>query len=298
MKTYLEFLQEFKPVCFINFDYEIEGSTGFKVNFGEKMREEFPNAQFIKNTEINFYKNKILANNKPLENYSLIFFGPVGDQYENYILVENYCKEHNIPFLPYGCPPHKNNKFLQSQLFSKNNLPIPQTLTGIAKDMDLNFIENEFEFPLVLKIAHSSQGKGVELVDGPNMLKLRLKELGKEPVIIQNKIPNIGDYRIYFLGNDFIFSVKRTPAKGEFRSNISLGGSWKKCTLDVEPLNIARKAHRTMGFYASGVDLMQCKKSKKWYILEVNAAPQFTMSKKTTKNVLNLIIKDIKKYRR
>lgn len=298
MKTYLEFLQEYKPVCFINFDYDLGKDQGFTMNIGEIMRSEFPNAEFYKNTEIALYNDKVLAGQKPLEEFSLIFFGPVGEQYKNFTLVENYCKEKMIPFLPYGSPSYKNNKFLQPQLFNKNRLPYPQTLTGIAKAIDLDFIENKFELPIVLKQAHSSQGKGVELIDNKTELQKRLEELNEESVIIQNKIPNSGDYRIYFLGEDFIFAVKRTPKKGEFRSNISLGGSWKRCTLPVEPLNIARKAHRAMNFYASGVDLMQCKKCKKWYILEVNSAPQFSMSKNTTKNVLKLIANDIKKLRR
>jgi D-alanine-D-alanine ligase-like ATP-grasp enzyme len=44
-----------------------------------------------------------------------------------------------------------------------------------------------------------------------------------------------------------------------------------------------------MGFHASGVDLLQDEPTGKWYVLEVNSAPQFVNLEETLAKLIEVI---------
>lgn len=296
MKSYLEFLSEFKPVLFINFAYTVKDVKNNEYNYESEILKILPDAVFSDTNKIYYFNKNVYANNLSLDNYSLVFFGPVHDNYEIFLMVESYCKDKNIPFLSYGAPDYKDNKIYQTQLLEKAGIQIPLTTSGIAKNINVNVIKENYTFPIVLKIANGSQGKGVELIDGIEVLKVRLKELKEQPILIQQFIENNGDYRVFYIGSQHLFNVKRKSTKdSEFRHNISLGAKFERFVLDWEPLLISKKAHECLGFYFSGVDLMQDKKTKQWYILEVNSAPQFAMTK--IPDIIKIIVEHINKIK-
>ena len=299
MKSYLEFFNQERPILFINFDYDVKFANGKQTNLKDEINKICNNCVFIAKNKIHYYNGDVLIDNKPLTDFSLVFFGPVGDAYENYGLVSNYCKKKMIPLFSYGVPKYLNNKLLQTQVLEENNIQIPKTYTGKCENININFIEKEFGFPLVFKVAHGSQGRGVELANNKEELKSILLKYRDELALIQEFIPNNGDYRVYYIGDHFLFSVKRQSTdKSEFRSNISLGGKFNKVSLPWLPLNIANKAHRSMGFWMSGVDIIQDKKTKEWYVLEVNSAPQFNMTNKSTISTLKFIVDKINKIKK
>ena len=74
-----------------------------------------------------------------------------------------------------------------------------------------------------------------------------------------------------------MYSIRRESSKdSEFRNNVSLGGT--KTTIKLEPAakKIADAANAAMKFDVTGVDIIQHKDTKKWYVMEINAAPQFS----------------------
>ena len=130
---------------------------------------------------------------------------------------------------------------------------------------------------MVSKITDGSQGKGVELQKTKMDLEKYLKKNKEETIIFQKFIENEGDYRLFFIGQDLLYTIKRKSKddKKEFRNNYSLGGTVERIDLPKNATEIAKKASKVMGFDVSGVDLIKDKNSDNWYILEVNAAPQF-----------------------
>jgi len=53
--------------------------------------------------------------------------------------------------------------------------------------------------------------------------------------VIREFIPNDGDLRIFTVGYKAIGAMKRTPKRGDFRSNVSQGGSAKRFDLKDYP---------------------------------------------------------------
>jgi glutathione synthase/RimK-type ligase-like ATP-grasp enzyme len=103
--------------------------------------------------------------------------------------------------------------------------------------------------------------------------------------VIREYIPNDGDIRVFCVGYSAIGAMKRTPPKGDFRSNISVGGSGTEYDLSKNPKvkEIAEKFSRVMELEIAGVDVMIHKDIGEPYILEINPGPQFMGLEKYTK---------------
>lgn len=275
--SYTDYLTSEKPVLFINFKYVKEDIHGNEYNVGDIMKKHIKSSEFCRFDHIHFFDGDVYCNSLKLNAYSLVFIGKTDDSYETYQLVENYCKEQGIPFLSYGYPNYLNNKYLQLQKLSSSGLKIPKTYTFNSKSTcDISFVEENFTYPLVIKPAHGSQGRGVEIIKNRKEFQSTLEALKERFLMIQEFIPNDCDYRLFFIGGQNIFSVKRSSSdKKEFRNNVSLGGTAEIIDIPIEQLTLAKRAHDCLNFYISGVDLVQNKETKEWYVLEVNSAPQY-----------------------
>lgn len=145
---------------------------------------------------------------------------------------------------------------------------------------------DKFDFPLIVKLSQGRQGRGVYMAENVEDLKKIAKDLEekKEAFIIREFIPNDGDIRVFTVGYHAIGAMRRIPAKGEFRSNISLGGRGEKFDLGKYPeiKKIAERASKITGTEIAGVDIMINKETGKPYILEVNPGPQFMGLEKYT----------------
>jgi hypothetical protein len=278
MKSYIEFLVKNKPVLFLGFSFDCDDMYGNVYNVEELVKKYVNPVEFSNLNDIHYMNGVCYNKNVPLDDYSLVFIGLVVNKYENYILVESYCKLKDIPFLSHGTPDYINNKYKQLHCIESAGLNTPKTYTSFGKYCDTKFINKNFKYPVVLKPAHGSQGKGVVIVKNEKELKDASNSYEDAPIIIQEFIPNDCDYRVFFIGDQHVFNVKRTRTdKKEFRNNVSLGGRGERVDLGIEQLSLAKKAHKCLGFYSSGVDLVQNKETDEWYVLEVNSAPQFSI---------------------
>ena len=143
--------------------------------------------------------------------------------------------------------------------------------------MDPKRLIKELGIPLVAKITNGSKGKGVTIQKTESDLKSYLKKNKDQKIIFQKFVENEGDYRLFFVDGKLIFSVERKSSdrEKEFRNNYSLGGTAKKANLTKKEIDLARKAAKAMKFDVAGVDLIKEIGSNRWYILEINSAPQF-----------------------
>jgi ribosomal protein S6--L-glutamate ligase len=118
-------------------------------------------------------------------------------------------------------------------------------------------------------------------------LEKYLKKNKDETIIFQKFVENEGDYRVFIIEQDIMYSIKRKSKddKKEFRNNQSLGGTSEKSEIPKKAMDIAKKASKVMGFDISGVDLIKEKGTDNWYVLEVNSAPQFDWEEKGKESI-------------
>jgi glutathione synthase/RimK-type ligase-like ATP-grasp enzyme len=99
----------------------------------------------------------------------------------------------------------------------------------------------------------------------------------QQGVLVQELVPPQGyDLRILVAGQRLAGAVFRIAAEGEWRTNISLGGSRRPVTDPPQyACEIALAAARAVGAALVGVDLVQDGLGN-WTIIELNGAVEFT----------------------
>lgn len=168
---------------------------------------------------------------------------------------------------------------------TENKLPYPRSVI-VFSSKGLREVLAGYEFPLIVKVSDGRQGRGVYKVKTYKELERVVREITKEKkaCVIREFIPNKGDIRVFTVGYRALGAMARTPKEGDFRSNISQGGSGAKYDLDLNPRvrEIAEKASRVTRTEIAGVDIVISEKDGKPYILEINPGPQFTGFEKYT----------------
>jgi hypothetical protein len=242
----------------------------------KQIKEYLPDALFVKWDAISIRNGKLFIGKEPIESFTFIFVGLCGDNERKFALVREYITKSKVKSLTYGSSMTTSNKPIQSFRFESAGLNQPKTIIGKASELTYREIVKELGLPVISKILDGSQGKGIEKHDTNTSLIKFLESNKSKDFIFQEFIPNDGDIRAFFFRGDMIFSIKRTAkAKGEFRNNVSLGGSQEFVELPDEAKRFALAVNNTFSMDFAGVDIIQHKKDKRWYALEINSAPQF-----------------------
>ncbi len=168
----------------------------------------------------------------------------------------------------------------------QNNLPFPKSAI-VFNAKSVNSILENFEFPLIVKVSEGRQGKGVFKVENESELKDRINELKdvSSSFVIREFIPNDGDVRVFTVGYKAIGAMRRMATReGEFRSNISQGGTGEPFDLESRPeiREIAERLSELTRTEIAGVDIIIHKDTGQPYILEINPGPQFMGLEKFT----------------
>lgn len=167
-------------------------------------------------------------------------------------------------------------------------IPIPET-QHVRDFNNYPKVAKELGYPVIIKSTRMGKGANVFKMDNEGELLAFLEsceEEGKEPknYILQEFIPYKYDLRVLVLG-DRIFTMRRIPAKGEFRANFSLGGDVELFDLDEKGKELALAAMDAVDMSVGGVDILITKDDKR-YILEVNHTVGFVgMEKATGENI-------------
>ena len=172
-----------------------------------------------------------------------------------------------------------SDKLLTSQLLVKENLPIPKTIL-VNGDVDVELVEREIGFPCVVKATSGSKGKTVHLCetkkDFTSLMALLSSIALKKVLIIQEFVDAAPgtDLRVWVIGGKTVVAMKRSSGNGDFRANISAGGTGEHFEMTEEIDYLARETARVLGLQIAGIDLLFDKDGYK--ICEANSSPGFS----------------------
>ena len=187
---------------------------------------------------------------------------------------------------------YTHNKFLTLIMLAKALVPVPSTYLSLKRS-PLEMILEKIKYPVVLKILHGCQGKGVMFADSKQSAVsiMDMLETFRQPVFVEEYVKNPGeDIRALVVGDKVVVSMKRKAKKGERRANIGVGGKGEKYELTEEEKELVMKAAKVLGMGIAGVDMLK-EKNKKPLIIEVNVYPGFKgLESATGKNVAKEII--------
>ncbi len=158
------------------------------------------------------------------------------------------------------------NKIRQSELFLFHDIPHPRTRVYRGHCFAAEVL-GDFSLPVVAKDPiGSSQGEGVWLIQDESQLQAYLERF--RPAYIQEYLPVDRDLRVVMVAGKLLHAYWRIAPKGEFRNNVSRGGTICYEHIPGEALEFAGEVARRCHFDDVGLDICFC--SGRYYVLEAN----------------------------
>jgi glutathione synthase/RimK-type ligase-like ATP-grasp enzyme len=145
--------------------------------------------------------------------------------------------------------------------------------------VDESIVKDRIGFPCVVKVVTGSYGKGVYLCEKRrdfSKLMEFIRSLGTSKTLIVQEYLGLKpgeDLRVLVIGGKVIGAMKRIGPDGDFRANITNGGTGEKFELTDEIDFIARETARVLNLHIAGVDLLF--DDRGFRVCEANSAPGF-----------------------
>lgn len=187
-----------------------------------------------------------------------------------------------------------SNKFLSLQSLAAERIPVLETRYASNWQNFEDSLKSLGGFPIVIKLARSRQGSGVFLLGSLEEARPVLQDQLErgQGLLMQRYIPpdRRKDYRLFVVGEKVVGAMSIKPKRGEFRSNIHLGGKAEKIEPGDELSALAIRSAKVLGLDIAGVDVILDELG--FCILEVNSSPGFKgLEKCTGKDIAGEIIR-------
>jgi len=164
-----------------------------------------------------------------------------------------FLKNHGIPTADYEFFHHENHLHLESVL-------------------------NKWE-SMVCKPLHGWGGVGLTKIDSSSqisILKELLSQLDLKKIYIEKFVDyDNTDYRIDLVNGEYIACYGRKAKQGDWKTNITSGGSIFLREPEDEVINLAKKAAELTGLEIAGVDIIYDREKEEYIVLEINGIPAF-----------------------
>ena len=274
----------------------------------QRLLEEFGNhnieVKLIDPNEIDIFVNKenkqsILVNGKSLPLPKFVF-PRTGSGTTYYIkAVIRHFERMGVPVINSSdAIDNVKDKLYTHQILAQSNLDIPNTML-LKHPIDIDFVEKNIGFPVIVKKISGSYGRGVFLCEDKKQLKqlITMAELSKKSydIIIQEFIKDTWgkDLRVLVVNNKVVGCMMRQATDDDFRANITRGGEGFPYEVNEQIEWLSSESSKALGLDIAGVDLLF--QNGGYKICEVNSNPGFEgMENFTNKNIAGEIVSFIK----
>lgn len=164
------------------------------------------------------------------------------------------------------------------QVLAAQGLPVPRTMLG-KYPPDLDMIEKNLGFPLIVKTLKGTRGGGVFLSETREKFKDLvdlIAEAGSQAhVIFQQYVTSSHgrDLRVFVVEGQVLAVMERQSTSGSFKSNISRGGAGKPHPITPEIKKLAEDVARELRLEVTGIDLLFDESG--FTVCEANSSPGF-----------------------
>ena len=164
------------------------------------------------------------------------------------------------------------------QILSRSGVPIPKTILG-KFPVDVDLVERELGFPVVVKTLKGTRGTGVVLCtdraqfnDLANLLDGATA--GADFIFQQYISASHGrDVRVLVVNGKAVAAMERRSSDGGFKSNISLGGHATPYAMPREMADLAVRTAAALDLDIAGIDILL--DADGYRICEANSSPGF-----------------------
>jgi gamma-F420-2:alpha-L-glutamate ligase len=169
------------------------------------------------------------------------------------------------------------DKLYTQQILAQSNLPVPKTML-VKFPVNIDLIESQIGFPIIIKTLSGSQGKGVFMANDKKSFEdiLNLIELTNRNmnIILQEFIKSSygKDLRVFVIGGRAVACMERV-AENSFKANFSAGATVNNYELTPEIEWLAVETSKILGLEIAGIDLLF--DDNHFKICEANSSPGF-----------------------
>ena len=177
-----------------------------------------------------------------------------------------------------------DNKAMTHLYLGKGKIPMPDTVFAPMTYANIGYNQLEFlgevveqlGLPVVVKECYGSFGQQVYLCETMEQLETKVKELEGKDMVFQQFIAGAAgeDVRLQVVGDQVVAAMKRKAKEGDFRANITNGGSMQEFEPTEELCELAVRCCKLLRVDFAGVDLMQDANGQ-WLVCEVNSNAHF-----------------------
>ncbi len=228
---------------------------------------------------LSFFDGTVFYENAPLKGIDIVLARPTFvEEPSLHRYVIHLLKQSGLKVINGGAGyTLSKNKLDQHALMAQHNLPCPRW--GIARKPDMaKVVAQKLGFPLIIKMAFGTHGKGVFYADSPETLSPITSYLSVRdgnPLILEQYIAEAQrkDLRVFLIDGEIIAAMERTAPEGDVRANTSAGGTGSPVQLTDEEVSLAKRAAMVFDLEIAGVDIIRSNRGP--LLLEVNANPGF-----------------------
>ena len=231
-------------------------------------------------------KFEILFQDRPLSDFDLFYFRAVGGATEWAYLLLDYARKHKIPVVDeylQAWGPYRRAKSFSGIIFQKNGVNYPRT-SFVSGEKELLKEVRDYRFPFILKVSTGGRhGVGTFMIDKQSTLEKAIKgRLKRSSFLLQEYIPNDGDYRLMTVGYQVLGGFKRRQKEAGLLLNRSVGPSEVLKKIPDQVKNEAEKAVKVLKVEIASIDMVIDERDQRPVIIEVNEAPEFRVFGKRT----------------
>jgi RimK family alpha-L-glutamate ligase len=212
-------------------------------------------------------------------------FIPVGSLEQIIYRVDalHWIEDHGVPVMNSPRAIERTvDKFYTTALLHEAALPTPETVVceGVADAMAA--VERMRD--VVIKPIFGSMGHGMTRVSDPDVafrVARTLEEL-RAVFYVQRAIDHGGrDVRVFVIGGRVVGAIERRAPEGDWRTNVTRGGSAQPVDISGEWKELALRAAAAVGAEYAGVDLLPARDGSV-FVLEVNGIPGWEALQRVT----------------
>ena len=270
----------------------------------EEFQKQDIEIQLVDPTTVDIFVNKdnkksILVNGEPSDLPKFVF-PRTGSGTTYYIkAVIRHFERMGVPIINSSdAIDNVKDKLYTHQILAQSNLDIPKTML-LRYPIDVDFVEKNIGFPVIVKKISGSYGRGVFLAENKKQLRqlVTMAELTKKSydIIIQEFVKDTWgkDLRVFVVNNKVVGCMMRQATDEDFRANITRGGEGFPYEVNEQIEWLSSESSKALGLDIAGVDLLFDNGGYK--ICEVNSNPGFEgMETFTKKNIAGEIVSFIK----
>lgn len=197
-----------------------------------------------------------------------------------------------------------DDKSMTHLLLAKYGITMPKTIfapmtfanIGYNNYKFLEHVKGQIKFPIVIKECFGSFGAQVYLANDDKELCDIVSKVGAKPMLFQEyiKVSEGKDIRLQVVRGKVITAMYRYSTSGDFRANVSNGGSMKPYKPNKKEIELAIKCCEILDLDFAGVDILFGENDER-LVCEVNSNAHFkNIYDCTGVNTANAIIEYIK----